>query len=164
MSEQAWSTGRMILTGDSRSTRRKPCHRVPLWQHRILHELTSNPGLRSDRSATHCLSHRPLFCAKKGGAGSSQKFVRIYQTTRRHNPQDGETELQISGYTLPWINEDCWRQSRVQLSAGVTNTCLWRHQERDVTSLTFKRRIKSHLPFEGINRSSTYSPRFQVKG
>ena len=30
--------------------------------------------------------------------------------------------------------------------------------------LTFKRRIKSHLPFAGIIRSSPYSPRFQDKG
>ena len=29
---------------------------------------------------------------------------------------------------------------------------------------TFKRRIKSHLPFAGIIRSSPYSPRFQDKG
>ena len=31
-------------------------------------------------------------------------------------------------------------------------------------SLTFKRRIKSRLPFAGIIRSSPYSPRFQDKG
>ena len=30
--------------------------------------------------------------------------------------------------------------------------------------LTFKRRIKSHLPFAGIIRSSPYSPRFQDNG
>ena len=30
--------------------------------------------------------------------------------------------------------------------------------------LTFERRIKSHLPFAGIIRSSPYSPRFQDKG
>jgi hypothetical protein len=30
--------------------------------------------------------------------------------------------------------------------------------------LTFKRRIKYHLPLEGIIRSSPYSPRFQDKG
>ena len=30
--------------------------------------------------------------------------------------------------------------------------------------LIFKRRIKSHLPFAGIIRSSPYSPRFQDKG
>ena len=30
--------------------------------------------------------------------------------------------------------------------------------------LNFKRRIKSHLPFAGIIRSSLYSPRFQDKG
>ena len=30
--------------------------------------------------------------------------------------------------------------------------------------LTFKRRIKSHLPFAGIIRSSPYSPRFQNNG
>ena len=30
--------------------------------------------------------------------------------------------------------------------------------------LTFKRRIKSHLPSAGIIRSSPYSPRFQDKG
>ena len=31
-------------------------------------------------------------------------------------------------------------------------------------SLTFKRRIKSHLPFAGIIRRSPYSPHFQDKG
>ena len=31
-------------------------------------------------------------------------------------------------------------------------------------SLTFKRRIKSHLPFAVIIRSSQYFPRFQDKG
>ena len=31
-------------------------------------------------------------------------------------------------------------------------------------SLTFKHRIKSHLPFAGIIRSSPYSPRFQDRG
>ena len=30
--------------------------------------------------------------------------------------------------------------------------------------LTFKRRIKSHLPFEDITRSSPYSTSFQDKG
>jgi len=30
--------------------------------------------------------------------------------------------------------------------------------------LTFKRRIKSRLPFESIIKSSRYSPRFQDKG
>ena len=30
--------------------------------------------------------------------------------------------------------------------------------------LTFKRRIKSHLPFAGIIRSSQNAPRFQDKG
>jgi len=30
--------------------------------------------------------------------------------------------------------------------------------------LIFKHRIKSHLPFAGIIRSSLYSPRFQDKG
>jgi hypothetical protein len=33
-----------------------------------------------------------------------------------------------------------------------------------VSKLTFKRRIKSHLPFEGIIRSSPYYTRFQDKG
>ena len=33
-----------------------------------------------------------------------------------------------------------------------------------ITSLIFKRRIKSHLPFAGIISSSSYSPRFQDKG
>ena len=32
-----------------------------------------------------------------------------------------------------------------------------------VCDLTFKRRIKSQLPFAGIIRSSPYSPRFQDK-
>ena len=33
-----------------------------------------------------------------------------------------------------------------------------------LTVLTFKQRIKSHLPFAGIIRSSPYSPRFQDNG
>ena len=32
------------------------------------------------------------------------------------------------------------------------------------TGLSFKRRIKSRLPFAGIIRSAPYSPRFQDKG
>ena len=31
-------------------------------------------------------------------------------------------------------------------------------------ALTFKRRIKSHLPFAGVVRSSPYSPCFRDKG
>ena len=31
-------------------------------------------------------------------------------------------------------------------------------------ALTFKRQIKSRLPFAGIIRSSPYAPRFQDKG
>ena len=31
-------------------------------------------------------------------------------------------------------------------------------------TLTFKRRIKSHLPFAGVIRNSPYSSRFQDKG
>ena len=140
MSEQAWSTGRMILTGDSRSTRSKTCHSVTMCNQRIRHELTSNQGVRGDGSATHCLSHRPLFCIKRKGGKSSQKvcaYIPDYtasQPTRRWIRNSPRCKLQISGYTLTWINEDCWRQSRVQLSAGVTNACIWRHQERDVTS------------------------------
>jgi len=34
----------------------------------------------------------------------------------------------------------------------------------EMSTLTFKRRIKSHLPFAGIIRSSPYSTRFQDKG
>ena len=37
-------------------------------------------------------------------------------------------------------------------------------QMRTQGSLTFKRRIKSRLPFADIIRSSPYSPRFQDKG
>jgi hypothetical protein len=33
-----------------------------------------------------------------------------------------------------------------------------------IHNLTFKRRIKSHLPFAGIIRSSAYSPHFQDNG
>ena len=34
----------------------------------------------------------------------------------------------------------------------------------DILGLTFRRRIKSRLPFAGIIRSSSYSTRFQDKG
>ena len=47
---------------------------------------------------------------------------------------------------------DCLYASRV----AETSTC--------ITILTFRRRIKSRLPFAGIIRSSPYSTRFQDKG
>ena len=33
-----------------------------------------------------------------------------------------------------------------------------------ISGITFKRRIKSHLPFAGIIKSSPYSPRFEDNG
>ena len=39
-----------------------------------------------------------------------------------------------------------------------------KHPSEFLWNLTFKRRIKSHLPFAGIIRSSPYSPRFQDNG
>jgi len=42
--------------------------------------------------------------------------------------------------------------------------CLPYTVELHLPGLTFKRRIKSHLPFAGIIRSSPYSPRFQDNG
>ena len=47
--------------------------------------------------------------------------------------------------------------SKVLLSAGRWIKIIHDH-------LTFKRRIKSHLPFAGIIRSSPYSTRFRDKG
>ena len=41
--------------------------------------------------------------------------------------------------------------------------CALKYANRPL-GLNFKRRIKSHLPFAGIIRSSPYSPRFQDKG
>ena len=40
----------------------------------------------------------------------------------------------------------------------------WAGYIHTLPRLTFKRRIKSRLPFAGIIRSSPYSPRFQDKG
>jgi len=44
------------------------------------------------------------------------------------------------------------------------NIYLYLITEWGYAALTFKRRIKSHLPFAGIIKSSPYSPRFQDKG
>jgi len=44
------------------------------------------------------------------------------------------------------------------------HTSLPQLSRRNVGPLNFKRRIKSHLPFAGIIRSSPYSPRLQDKG
>ena len=52
-------------------------------------------------------------------------------------------------------SENC--SSGFETEANCTNNCVQIH-------FTFKRRIKSHLPFAGIIRSSPYSPRFQDKG
>jgi len=38
------------------------------------------------------------------------------------------------------------------------------NNKKQTTTLTFKRRIKSRLPFAGIIRSSPYSTRFRGKG
>ena len=48
---------------------------------------------------------------------------------------------------------NCWTLHRIVTISGVWNSLL----------LTFKLRIKSHLPFAGIIRSSPYSPRFQIR-
>ena len=73
-------------------------------------------------------------------------------------------------YIIRWWHEhfsDCGDQIRRMSGAGqcVTNGS----DEKDTQgfggeTLTFKRRIKSHLPFAGIIRSSPYSPRFQDNG
>ena len=48
------------------------------------------------------------------------------------------------------------------LNQSMLNNCVKSKALEDI--LTFKRRIKSHLPFAGIIRSSPYSPRFQDNG
>ena len=50
------------------------------------------------------------------------------------------------------------------ISLSGSNTRQERGLSTMKTELTFKRRIKSHLPFVGIIRSSPYSPRFQDNG
>ena len=44
-----------------------------------------------------------------------------------------------------------------------TNSGVLKH-DRSTSSLTFRHRIKSRLPFAGIIRRLTYSTRFQDKG
>ena len=56
-----------------------------------------------------------------------------------------------SNYKLPYLN---YIQFLFYIHGSV---------HRD-SILIFTRRIKSHLPFAGIIRSSPYSPRFQDKG
>jgi len=56
---------------------------------------------------------------------------------------------------------------RIYHDAGHMNATATHGIQSDHTNtevLTFKHRIKSHLPFAGIIRSSPYSPRFQAKG
>ena len=47
---------------------------------------------------------------------------------------------------------------------GIISPLPHTHRPHHRLYLTFKRRIKSHLPFAGIIRSSPYSPSFRDKG
>ena len=65
------------------------------------------------------------------------------------------TLLRKAGIRLPTNAASCSRR------ALTSTTQLQKPQISKL--LTFKRRIKSHLPSAGIIRSSPYSPRFQDK-
>jgi len=59
------------------------------------------------------------------------------------------------------------RKLRVQYTEGLkhlSKQLLAAKKSAYEAFLTFKRRIKSHLPFAGIIRSSSYSPRFRDNG
>ena len=56
------------------------------------------------------------------------------------------------------------RERLVQYMLLDFSLCLIPGDAQFYTVLTFKRRIKSRLPFAGIIRSSPYSPRFQDNG
>ena len=63
-----------------------------------------------------------------------------------------------TSYHLP--NQHCaTNSSKDNLTHQVAPGC-----RIDTRTLTFKRRIKSHLPFADIIRSSSYSTGFQDKG
>ena len=62
-----------------------------------------------------------------------------------------------------------WQDTYIVVSMGILIHPLQkseRHRRSYVlaNTITFQRRIKSHLPFAGIIRSSPYSPRFQDNG
>jgi len=53
-----WSTGRIILKGDNRSTRRNPCpNATPYTKNLTYNSLESNPDLQSKRALTNCVKH-----------------------------------------------------------------------------------------------------------
>jgi hypothetical protein len=80
---------------------------------------------------------------------SSGTIMHFFQTPRRHIP----------------VPRALHGQSHDDVTCHVTDyTCFCSRMESNNVCLTFKRRIKSHLPFAGIIRSSPYSPRFQDKG
>ena len=63
------------------------------------------------------------------------------------------TKCSVVGIIVMNNSEDCGMSVEIALiSEG-------RSENKFVLLLTFKRRIKSHLPFAGIIRSSPYSPR-----
>ena len=85
--------------------------------------------------------------------------------------KDGSNNLQTIGrkakHTAHIFCTDCHLKSviarRTEGRIEVTRRQGRRHKQLLIT-LTFKHRIKSHLPFACIIRSSPYSPRFQDKG
>ena len=69
-----------------------------------------------------------------------------------------------------FLKMSCWILFRMgkatdKICRDNQNTCsIFNIFFRQSRSLSFRRRIKSHLPFAGIIRSSPFSPRFQDKG
>ena len=63
---------------------------------------------------------------------------------------------------LPYLNHDTFTQMQNTITA-IQRINIYMVKPA-LCRINFKRRIKSHLPFQGINRSSTYSTSFQDKG
>ena len=91
---------------------------------------------------------------------SSHKFQYSFPRSRLFGEFNHLTVLEKASYlTLShnYVRSRPGNDNSDGNSLKVSPTCL-------LLQLTFKRRIKSHLPFAGIIRSSPYSPRFQDNG
>ena len=74
----------------------------------------------------------------------------VVATCKTQDSQTAVTQTEAVTCAVRWCT----------LGEEPTNLC----KRAQNISLTFKRRIKSRLPFAGIIRSSPYSTRFQDKG
>ena len=124
---------------------------VYLW---VIEEITDSKG-----NDVHRLSHRTC---NQPTTIDGRKLARVWSA-----PSGASVTTTVYSCHRQNARRGWWELSRPQshffLISGIINCIMWLINCH-VICLTFRRRIKSRLPFAGIIRRLSYSTRFQDKG